>query len=295
MDFGSYQDEIRATDQRPGDKESDLVVHLLGLAGEAGSVASVYKKHMRDRDAYGAWRKEMRDDLGDVLWYLSTIASKLGLRLDDVAESNLFKTRSRWLPSPNQQLDLEAPASQRLPRSGVYTFSQTPADSGKMQVLVRMGDIAIGNPLTDNSLSDDGYRFHDIFHLAYATFLGWSPVTRKFLGRKRKYSPEIDDAEDGGRGIVTEEGVAAFAFAYGALHQHLDGVGRLDQTLLASIAMMTSKLEVSVRTAADWEMAILEGHRIFRALVENGGGSVAFDLDERSMIYTPPASITAMH
>lgn len=288
MEFAAYQDEIRSTDQRPGTNESDLVVHLLGLAGEAGSVAAVYKKRMRDGDAYGAWRKEMRDELGDVLWYLSTIASKLGLRLDDVALSNLHKTQSRWLPSPNQQLDASAPESQRLPRRGVYTFNQSASSSGKMQVVVRMGDLQIGAPLTDNSLSDDGYRFHDIFHLAYATFLGWSPVTRGFLGRKRKYSAAIDEAEDGGRGIVTEEGVAAFAFAYGALHQHLEDVNRLDQTLLASIAMMTGNLEVSVRSSEDWERAILEGHRVFRELLANGGGSVAFDLDERSLVYSPP-------
>ena len=39
----------------------------------------------------------------------------------------------------------------------------------------------IGNQLTDNAELDDGYRFHDVFHLAYAAVLRWSPVTRANL------------------------------------------------------------------------------------------------------------------
>jgi hypothetical protein len=53
----------------------------------------------------------------------------------------------------------------------------------------------------------------DVFHLAYAAVLGWSPVTRKLLDRKRRSNPQVDLAEDGGRAIVIEEGIAAMAFA----------------------------------------------------------------------------------
>ena len=44
----------------------------------------------------------------------------------------------------------------------------------------------IGDELTDNAYKDDGYRFHDVFHSAYVAILGWSPVIRKLLKRKRK-------------------------------------------------------------------------------------------------------------
>ena len=148
----------------------------------------------------------------------------------------------------------------------------------------------LGDPLTDNRATEDGYRFHDIFHLAYATFLGWSPVTRSLLQRKRKSDPAIDESEDGGRAIVAEEGLSVFAFAYGAQHNNLEGVTRLDQQLLDGAALMTNGLEVSTRTHADFETAILEGHRVYRQLQEHGGGIVDFDADAPSLTFRPPSA-----
>ena len=46
-----------------------------------------------------------------------------------------------------------------------------------------------GAELTDNAYDPDGYRFHDVFHFAYAAVLGWSPITRALLRRKRKSQP----------------------------------------------------------------------------------------------------------
>ncbi|MFI6997157.1 nucleoside triphosphate pyrophosphohydrolase family protein [Nocardia sp. NPDC050175] len=284
MKLSEYQHEVVHTDQH----STDLTVHLLGLCGEAGSVAAVSKTRMRYGDAFGGWRKQMREELGDVLWYVAAIANNLGLDLDDIAKANLHRTRTRWLPTPGYQLDAGAAPNERLPRSGIYTFHQRVNADGRQEVTVHMGGHQIGDALTDNALNDDGYRFHDVFHLAYATILGWSPVTRALLKCKRKSTADIDEAEDGGRGIVIEEGVAAFAFAYGASHNHLDGITRLEQTFLDSIALMTSTLEVGVRSAADWESAIIQGHNMFRQLLIHGGGSVEFDADQQSLRFTPP-------
>ncbi len=98
----------------------------------------------------------------------------------------------------------------------------------------------MGDPLTDNSHVDNGYRFHDVFHLAYAAVLGWSPVTRKLMGRKRKSNANIDEAEDSGRAIVSEEGIALMAFAYATSHNYLDGVTRLDFPFLDVIKDITT-------------------------------------------------------
>ena len=54
--------------------------------------------------------------------------------------------------------------------------------------------------------------------------------------------------------------------------------------------MMTNTFEVGARTPADWELAILEGHRIFRELRSHGGGSVTFDADQRVLVFTPPTA-----
>jgi hypothetical protein len=53
--------------------------------------------------------------------------------------------------------------------------------------------------MADNAYERAGYRFHDVFHLAFAAVLGWSPITRALLKRKRKSSPEVDEVEDRGR------------------------------------------------------------------------------------------------
>ena len=57
-------------------------------------------------------------------------------------------------------------------------------------------------------------RFHDVFHLANAAILHWSPVFRALIRQKRKSDPKIDEVEDGGRATVVEEGLTAWIFSY---------------------------------------------------------------------------------
>ena len=292
MDFPDYQRAVRDTDQTQGRELADIAVHLLGLNGEAGSVATAYKKYLRDGDADATYKLRLREELGDVLWYVATLADKLGLSLDEIAAANLDKTRSRWLPGSHDTLDSAFPDGERLPRRGSYEFVPEVGPHGYPQVRIYLDGQPVGDPLTDNSASDDGYRFHDAFHLAYATFLGWSPVTRALLRRKRKSDPAVDEQEDGGRAIVAEEAISLLAFAYGAQHRHLAGIRRLDQQLLDGITLLTSGLEVSTRTHADLETAILEGHRIYRLLVEHDGGHVDFDADSPALTFRAHAADT---
>jgi NTP pyrophosphatase (non-canonical NTP hydrolase) len=289
MEFSDYQKAARATDQRPGVALEDLAVHLLGLAGEAGSVASEYKKKLRDQAAHPMWKARMREELGDVLWYLSALATKLELTLEDIARANLEKTRNRWLVTNSEPFDADYPAHERLPRHGTYHFTASTKD-GRAAVEVYLDGNRVGDVLTDSAYVDDGYRFHDVFHLAYATVLGWSPVTRALLGCKRRSSASVDENEDGGRAIVVEEGVAAIAFAYAASHNNLDGVERLDHDLLEQVRRLVALTEVGVRSAADWELAILRGFEMFRDLVTHGAGSVSFDADARTLTFTAPQS-----
>lgn len=285
MKFSDYQRSIRETDQRPGTDHEDMAVHLLGLAGEAGSVASAYKKYIRDGAADVAFKLRMREEIGDVLWYLAAITDHLGLNLDEVAMTNLDKTRGRWLLGDADPYDTTFPEHERLPRQGTYEFIPGLNDEGRQTITVMFDGEVVGAELTDNALVDDGYRFHDAFHLAYATVLGWSPVTRALMKRKRKSNADVDESEDGGRGIVIEEGVAAFAFAYAARHGNLEGVTRLDQQFLDSIVLMTNGLEVGTRKQADFERAIIQGFGVFRQLHANNGGFVDFDADRRELAY----------
>jgi NTP pyrophosphatase (non-canonical NTP hydrolase) len=285
MKFRTFQEAARQTDQRQGTDLADITVHLLGMVGEAGSVATEYKKLLRDGPAHTAAKARIREELGDVLWYTSALATKLGLDLDDIARANLEKTRDRWLRTTADPFDDQYTLAEQLPRTGTFEFVTSVSDAGRPTVRVRRDGRWMGDPLTDNSHVNDGYRFHDVFHLAYAAVLGWSPVTRKLMGRKRKSDPEVDEAEDGGRAIVTEEGIALMAFAYATSHNYLVGVTRLDFPFLNVIKDVTAPYEVGVRTAADWEQAILTGFTAWRALRDNNGGTIILDSARRSLTF----------
>ena len=74
-----------------------IVYPTLGLANEAGEVAGKVKKIFRDKGGQisEADRQALKDELGDVLWYLAQICTELDLTLQEVAEANLSKLFSR--------------------------------------------------------------------------------------------------------------------------------------------------------------------------------------------------------
>jgi NTP pyrophosphatase (non-canonical NTP hydrolase) len=67
------------------------------LASEAGEVAGKVKKVLRDQggDFTSAPLEGLKDELGDVLWYIAVLAGDLGLSLDEIATANLGKLASR--------------------------------------------------------------------------------------------------------------------------------------------------------------------------------------------------------
>lgn len=294
MDLDRYQKEALGTDRIPthGDAKDDLslIVPMLGLAGETGQLLSEYKKHLRDGDAHRLFKDRVREELGDLLWYVANVASKFELSLDEIAATNLEKAKARWLGDRTEQLCFDAtlPESERLPRR--FEVELIDADSEQRQrVRILVSGEPCGAELTDNAYDPDGYRFHDVFHFAYAAVLGWSPVTRALLGCKRKSRPLVDEVEDGGRASVIEEGIAAIAFDYARRHHMLEGVDALDYQLLRTIKDMSSHLEVQRCTTGQWEQAILQGFTVWRAVVAARGGRIAVNLDERRIDYLDPS------
>lgn len=94
--YGPYQEQSRRTYSEI--KTDDPIVYpTLGLVNEAGEVAGKIKKLFRDRggEITEADRQALKDELGDVLWYLTQICTNLGLTLEEVAEANLDKLFSR--------------------------------------------------------------------------------------------------------------------------------------------------------------------------------------------------------
>lgn len=294
MELTEYQQLAHRTEKKVQAAGSDITVPILGLAGEVGELLNEYKKRLRDGDAHERFPERVAEELGDILWYVAATATKFDLDLNHIAEQNLLKTRARWsstlseggLPFEPQARTFDArfPEHERFPRQFVADF-RPKFEKGAVQTRVFVDGTQMGDPLTDNAYTPDGYRFHDVFHLACAAVLGWSPVVRKLLGRKRKSDPKIDEVEDGGRAIATEEGISALVFAYARDHKSLAGVTSVDYDLLKAIRIMTSSLEVSVCTTGEWERTILMGYGVWKQVQENQGGKVSLDLDRTAITY----------
>ena len=293
MELDQYQKEAQRTDRVQGRKGADnddsLIVPMLGLVGEAGQLLTEYKKHLRDGEAHRLFKERVSEELGDLLWYIANVAYKFDLSLGKIASENLAKVNERWLKKSveRQPFDAGFPEGERLPRR--FEVELTSNDSAaRRRVHVTVNGEKFGAKLTDNSYVDDGYRFHDVFHFALAAVLGWSPVARRLLERKRKSNATVDEVEDGGRAAVIEEAVAAMVFDYARRHHMLKGVSVLDFQLLRRIKNITAHLEVRNCTTAEWEEAILKGFAAWRGVLNTDGGRLAIDLDMRRIDYLGP-------
>lgn len=287
MDLNTYQAKALRTDQSPAAKGSEILVPLLGLSGEVGELLSEYKKHLRDGGAHRLFESRIEEELGDILWYVAAVGSRFDLELDEIAEKNLEKCAANWTSdafktSVAGRFDSRFPAGERFPETFVVVFEEM-VEGEVTYVRASRDGVQMGQTLTDNAYDDDGYRFHDVFHLACAAGLGWSPITRRNLDLKRRSEPAVDEVEDGGRASVIEEGISALVYAYAIEHDWLDEVDRVDHDLLKMIKKMTGHLEVAECSIAEWEATILMAYPVWTKILQSRGGTVEVDLTERSL------------
>jgi NTP pyrophosphatase (non-canonical NTP hydrolase) len=280
--FAEYQAMVDRTDER-----KKVMVSLLGLAGELGDINSTFKKLFLLRNNK-TLRKDLREDIGDILWYLTSLAIQYKIPLQEVARESARKAELLYSDGVVNRFDDDFDEEERLPRQFSVTFSEK--RNGK-QLLVRImiNDVIVGDTLTDNAHKGDGYRFHDVFHLAYAAVLGWSPVIRSILRRKRKSNQRIDEIEDGGRAIVVEEAISVLVFNEANQRSWFNEESTVDIGLLKTIIRLTAGLEVQRCTAKQWKAAILQGYSVFKELKNQCGGRVDVDLDRQSLTYHPPS------
>jgi NTP pyrophosphatase (non-canonical NTP hydrolase) len=299
----TYQRRAARTDQRPSTGtdashrcDDAFVIPLLGIGGELGTLQAEYKKYLRDGDEYRPFRDHIREELGDILWYVANLATKFDLDLAEIAIDNLAKIEDRWGRATDRRrgesdlFDGDARRAQKLPRGFEIEFRPVHApDRPEPIVQGFWRDRPWGDPLGDNAYDDDGYRFHDVFHLAHAAVLGWSPVCRraKQFDCKRCTNPTTDAVEDGGRAIVTEEAIVAYVYGHARDHGWFERVDAVDFAVLKTIKGLTSGLEVSRAPLRDWERAILDGYRVWLQVWRNQGGVVVGDLYNAAIDYRP--------
>ena len=94
LTMNKYQSLANRSSGAGGVGHQRVIVSALGLAGEAGEFANLVKKmtahgHPFDPEA-------LKDELGDVLWYLAEAATAVGLDLEEVASQNVNKLIKRY-------------------------------------------------------------------------------------------------------------------------------------------------------------------------------------------------------
>jgi len=92
-DLKEYQSLCRATAKKFETPEKEILTWGLGIAGEAGDVASCIKKtfaHNNDQ------RAGIRENIGDALWYAAMICNFFGWDMQEVLNENTAKLKKRF-------------------------------------------------------------------------------------------------------------------------------------------------------------------------------------------------------
>ena len=208
------------------------------------------------------------------------------LSFADIARTNVRKARGAFI-SPGQEdlvdFDKDCDIEEQLPRNFKVRINQRAGGKSYLQ----WRGVFIGDPLTDNICDADGYRFHDVFHFAYAAILHWSPVVRALIKHKRKSKSKYDEVQDGGRAIVVEEGLTAWVFTRAKELKFFEGQQKISLDLLKTIHEFVLGYEVEKCPLKLWERAILDGYDVFRKIRDAEGGWIVGDRGNRSIRFEP--------
>lgn len=96
MQINDYQAESKRTSVYP-DPGKNFIYPAFGVVSEAGEIAHTVKRIVRDKGSVydDGDRERIKSDIGDVLWYISALATEFNLSLEEIAIYNLDKLRKR--------------------------------------------------------------------------------------------------------------------------------------------------------------------------------------------------------
>lgn len=323
-DFAHYQYEASKSGNLSQRGPESRLEPLCGLAHATGRILNSSKGKV-EIFASATHRKFLRTELGDLLWYVSAVATVSDLNLGDIAEENLRRTHDLYpergksfaalvktvprLDDPENPAecfprymvirfvdgfwDEHEVATQTIVFARPYAFPDGPIpyeEDGEKKFQGFALDTPLGNETDDNSRKKDGYRFHDAIHMGFMAVLGWSPTMRALLRIKRKSEREKDRTEDGARAVFTEEGLSAILARLASRRMGFQGENVVDGEILDTIRALVEDKEVNSVPGWLWRRAISHGFRALKQLIENKGGYLIADLDARKLTYSkgPP-------
>lgn len=298
--FKSYQENVAISAVFERDPAT-LLPHMAKIWKNSGDLLDCVDASTSDFSA--GEKNQIARTLGDVMWYAAGLATLYRLDLDSVTRSNVEKAESIFTPleerKPTPLFDERFPTLEQFPRRFDVNFVSTDEDTAVMLI----NGVRLGDPLKDNAYQldvgpkgvIDGYRFHDCIHLALVAVLGWSPVVRSLMKRKRKSDKKVDDAEDGARAQIVEEMIVKLTHSYAVSvdrNNLLRGRQRVSVDLLKQIEILAEGLEVAgshdkIKACKlwEWERAILLGYEIFDQLRRHKRGRIRVDLETRSVTF----------
>lgn len=98
----SYRDEVLRTASAHVDP---LSLGAMGLAGEAGEVVDLIKKHVHHKAPFD--RDKFIKELGDVRWYLELLCHCANVSMEEVEALNIEKLRKRYPDGFSTQASIE--------------------------------------------------------------------------------------------------------------------------------------------------------------------------------------------
>jgi len=201
-----YQDAAAVTARTSKNELREVCVAVLQqLTAQLAREMLPEVEHALNHEVYP---KDPINALGEIVWHLAAIATLYDIKLSDTVILARDKAKFRNIEgSTTDRHDMLFPIMEQFPTDLKFQFRDI--NDGVSEVSWWNGKKwePMGNELEDNHVEEDAYRYHDVMHLAFIVFLGWSPVFRKFLGRKRKTDMYGFDesVQDGGRAKVLQE------------------------------------------------------------------------------------------
>lgn len=221
---------------------------------------------------------------------LHEISLLSGKSLEEIAVDSIEKNRKYWSDpeagAPVFDGDGVFPHYEMLPRNFKIKFIDIKKESDENDIrrnetIIIMNDVQLGDRLTDNTPEESGYRYHDVFHMMAATCLGWSPVFRRMLKKKRKSNKIIDENEDGARAAIIEEAVVSQVYRYGKQIDFNENAN-LDENIIKLIMEMTTEYECNRLEGRDWKLYVKRSIELFGKIRGGFEGTIEFDAEKRN-------------